>query len=174
MLIRRGKALRFGHVQWHYDGQRIDTWGLMFDRINSCLHWPVSGVMNDEQYWCCLVNVLACSLWTDNTRKGFEIRIALMCLPFVYLTPPHVTKSPRPSPLYLHTASDQILEAGTAWEQGYSTWVFCHNLHFQVCIQATTPVYNFCKEVCTQMKVLKYLPTTRASSTAPSTLLGPK
>ena len=39
-----------------------------------------------------------------------------MCLPSIYLTSPLVTKSPRPSPLYLHTESNQILEVGTAWE----------------------------------------------------------
>jgi len=36
-----------------------------------------------------------------------------MCLPSIYLMSPHVTKSPRPSPLYLHTESNQILEVGT-------------------------------------------------------------
>ena len=31
----------------------------------------------------------------------------------------HVTLLPGLSPLFLHTASDQKLEAGTAWEQSY-------------------------------------------------------
>ena len=37
--------------------------------------------------------------------------------PSVYLTSLHMTKSPRPSPsIFLHTASNQNLEAGKAWE----------------------------------------------------------
>ena len=37
------------------------------------------------------------------------------CLPDIM----NVTFSPRPSPPFMHTASDQKLEAGTAWKLGY-------------------------------------------------------
>jgi len=55
-----------------------------------------------------LVNGKQKLLWSDP-----------VCLPSVYLMSSHMTRSPRTSP-YLHTASDQRLEAGMAWEQGYS------------------------------------------------------
>ena len=53
----------------------------------------------------------------------------------------HMTLSPRPSPSVLHTASNQKLEAGTAWERGHSrpmslSIVLLHHLstetHFQL------------------------------------------
>ena len=47
--------------------------------------------------------------------KGFKIlhwALPPVHLPSVYLMSSHVTKSPRPPPLYLHTASDQILKDG--------------------------------------------------------------
>jgi len=37
----------------------------------------------------------------------------------MYASSPHVTKSPRLPPLYLYTASNQVLEEGMAWERGY-------------------------------------------------------
>ena len=40
------------------------------------------------------------------------------CILSVYLMPLQVTTSPRPSPPYLHTASDQRLEVGMVWEVG--------------------------------------------------------
>ena len=42
-----------------------------------------------------------------------------VCLPSVYLTSSHVTRSPRPSPAVFHTGSDEILAVGMAWERGY-------------------------------------------------------
>jgi len=47
----------------------------------------------------------------------------------------HVTRFPRSFPLYLHTASNQILEVGTAWERGYcnpALWK-CTNLNVSQC-----------------------------------------
>ena len=41
-----------------------------------------------------------------------------VCLSSVYRTSLHMTKSSRHSPLFSHTASDQILEVGMAWEWG--------------------------------------------------------
>ena len=53
-----------------------------------------------------------------------------MCLPSVYLTSSHVTRSPRPSPAVFHTGSDEILAVGTAWERGYTnTRVHKHTQH---------------------------------------------
>ena len=82
---------------------RVDTQGTVPDSNNSCF---MSTPLNNEQYWHCLTNVLASSLQTNNATKGFKIRHQtppLVCLPSVYLTSSHMTKSP-----YLHTASDQI------------------------------------------------------------------
>ena len=60
--------------------------------------------------------------YTDNQEEGVVThimvghhpRVFTLCLPDI-TTPDQVSQ-----PLYLHTASDQILEVETAWEQGYN------------------------------------------------------
>ena len=42
----------------------------------------------------------------------------LVYLSSVYLVSSHVTRSPRSSPSVLHTASNELLEVGMAWERG--------------------------------------------------------
>ena len=65
----------------------------------------------------------SCSPFLYYQSQQLEARVLAkqrpLRLPSVYLMSPHVTKSPRPSPPYLHTASDQRLGVGKAWEWGY-------------------------------------------------------
>ena len=55
----------------------------------------------------------------DRLKRNKNYNGRASCPPFVYLTSPHVIKSPRLHPPYLHTVSNQILEVETAWERGY-------------------------------------------------------
>jgi len=87
-----------------------------------------------------------------------------VCLPFIYLTSRHVTRPPRPSPPYLHTASNQRLWPGTkatwlAWTieaefstigemcfmRGYHTYINiyqCQRTNKQINVRmATVPVH---------------------------------
>jgi len=104
MQIQRGKACEIWPRVVTLDGHRIDTWGLVFDRNNSC--FAFTRLRRHERR---TVLILSCECsGLDNTRKGWPGLIIqerasrfappAMCLPFVYLTPPHMTKSPRPSP----------------------------------------------------------------------------
>jgi len=72
-----------------------------------CLTIEILNHPYDKWYRYDLANALASSTRTDSTRKGFKI---LCFLPSVS------SRITRPFPLYLHTASDQILEVGMAWE----------------------------------------------------------
>jgi len=79
--------------------------------------------VNNEHYWHCLANTLASSPWTDSTRNGSETlchpHVSTLCLPDITAyncTWPNLPGLPPP---YLHTASNLILEVGTAWERGY-------------------------------------------------------
>ena len=55
-------------------------------------------------------NNTVCCLWRqEQVNVNCGQAPPPMCLLPVYLTSPHVTRSPRPSPLYLYTASNQIL-----------------------------------------------------------------
>jgi len=40
------------------------------DHNNSCLMSARPVVLNNKHYWCCLVNALASSHWTEIKRKG--------------------------------------------------------------------------------------------------------
>ena len=55
------------------------------------------------------------------------------CLPDIA----HVTLSPRSSPPFLHTATDQKLEAGTAWEQVCVTSLVPRPSHLQFLIPSS-------------------------------------
>ena len=41
--------------------------------ITPISHQSIHGIMNNKQYWCCLVNSLVSRPQTDITRKGFKI-----------------------------------------------------------------------------------------------------
>ena len=60
---------------------------------------PVHSILNNN--WRYLANILASNPKMDITRRGLNILYwppPPMCLPSVYLTSPHMTGSPRPSP----------------------------------------------------------------------------
>ena len=106
MQIRRGKTSKI----WSRAGRHIvNTWGAV---ITPVLHLSIPGVVKKRMVLViCLANALTSSLWTDSTKDIEIICWALppVCLPSVYLMAVHLTRSPRPSPQYLHAASDQIL-----------------------------------------------------------------
>ena len=81
--------------------------------------WDIILLIYDDNVLRCklqmYVNALGSNSWTDITRKGFEI------------FPPHLStwhhcswpNLPDLPPPYLHTASNQRLVVGMAWEWGY-------------------------------------------------------
>ena len=89
-------------------GQRVDTPGGSAQPQYFQFH--VTHPLHREQkkwYSGCLANVLASTPQLDVTRKSFEIVRWALPPHCVYLTSPHVTRSPSLSPSYLHTAKDK-------------------------------------------------------------------
>ena len=119
MQIRRGKAWEIWSrvVPSGRQVQRVDTWGVVLNGNNS--HF----VSKCPQHWerkIVLFYAVLLLFWPPAVGLIVSRFIEHRCpcvyvLPSVYLTWPNLPGLPPP---YLHTASNQILEVGTAWEQG--------------------------------------------------------
>ena len=83
----------------------------------------------------------------DITRKTlrFFIRHCPHLSTYHYIHTVRMTKSPRPSPPFLHTVSDQKLDDGKAWEWGYPLLCFFSGpLHMYGTPNATKWLLNCC------------------------------
>lgn len=102
-VCRNGKAQEIWSHAVASRRQRVDKQGggggAVLDHNDSCLHWPIPSIMNDERYWCCLVSALVFSSRTEIIRASRPFIGEHPRLSSVYLTSSHMTRPPRPSPL---------------------------------------------------------------------------
>ena len=98
--------------------QMVDTWGVVPDHAFSCtVSWRAGGQSISQA-----ASILFVIHVPGKVQYKMEIMIGHHPLSVYPLSTLRnhtcITKSARPSPPYLHTASDQRLEVGTAWEWG--------------------------------------------------------
>ena len=90
-------------------------------RYGHVLYCPSNGWMSERSQGRRSIPFVVHNAGDGSMRNRYYNSSALppVCLPSVYLTSSHVTRSPRPSPAVFDTGSNEILAVGTAWERGY-------------------------------------------------------
>ena len=118
---RRGKVWEKESHAWRQVDMRVDVKGAVTDSCNSqTLRWSASSLPNrtiDTVFRMLQSQVLGQNI-TRRTLRFFVGHRPPHIYSHVYLTSRTWLFLPGLPPPFLHTASDQKLEAGTAWERG--------------------------------------------------------
>ena len=93
-----------------------------------------SNLPNNKLYWHSLSNITLSRSWTRYYKKHLRIPRRAPPLMSTLMSTWHHThdsfSQAYPLPPFLHTASDQKLEAGMAWEQGRQDYTWYENVTF--------------------------------------------
>ena len=121
MQKRRGKAWEKESRVWHQVDVRVDVRGAVTDHCNS----NSANINRPRVYWTNELYWHSFECYSLKFLQGGPQDPLSGTVPLpstLTSTWHHAYDSPRPSSPFLHTASNQKLEAGTAWEQGYFSW----------------------------------------------------
>ena len=126
--IRQGKAWEIWSRAMPSSRHKVDTRRAVPNEESQCpvLYCPSNGWISERSQGRRSIPFIvhnADNAGDGSTRNRYFNGWAppLVCLPSVYLTSSHVTRSPRPSPAVFHTERDEMLAVGMAWERGYIT-----------------------------------------------------
>ena len=116
-----GKAWEIWSCAMPSSRHMVDTRGVVPNEESRrpVLYCPSNGWISEHSQGRRSIPFIVHNAGDGSTRNRYFIGWAPppVCLPSVYLTSLHVTRSPRPSPTAFHTGSDEILAVGTAWER---------------------------------------------------------